>query len=252
MGINLKSANSVKTGKKFSELRKELNYSIDDISKTLFINKDYIIAIEKGNYSIFPSEAFARAYFQKYKDFLNIKRDFPSIYDENKDSQHKKIKREIKLPYALNEKTKKLILGSIVILLGLFIFYITSIFINFESKAVEPEYEIDLKSLEIIEASLNKNEILKTLPIENNKNNNRLLELKFIGECWVELYANNELVEAQQFSDGDTYIKETFTPFKIVVGNADLVKGTYNGETIDFIKNINLANGVSTVSFNND
>ena len=171
MGINLKSANSVKTGKKFSELRKELNYSIDDISKTLFINKDYIIAIEKGNYSIFPSEAFARAYFQKYKDFLNIKRDFPSIYDENKDSQHKKIKREIKLPYALNEKTKKLILGSIVILLGIFIFYITSIFINFESKVVESEYEIDLKSLEIIEASLNKNEILKTLPIENNENN---------------------------------------------------------------------------------
>ena len=108
MGIDLKSANSVKTGKKFSELRKELNYSIDDISKTLFINKDYIIAIEKGNYSIFPSEAFARAYFQKYKDFLNIKRDFPSIYDENKDSQHKKIKREIKLPYTLNKKTKKL------------------------------------------------------------------------------------------------------------------------------------------------
>ena len=249
MGIDLKSANSVKTGKKFSELRKELNYSIDDISKTLFINKDYIIAIEKGNYSIFPSEAFARAYFQKYKDFLNIKRDFPSIYDENTDSQHKKIKREIKLPYTLNKKTKKLILGSIVTLLGLFIFYITSIFINFESKAVEPEYEIDLKSLEIIEASLNKNEISKTLPIENNK---RLLELKFIGECWVELYANNELVEAQQFSDGDTYIKETFTPFKIVVGNADLVKGTYNGETIDFVKNINLANGVSTVSFNND
>ena len=249
MGIDLKSANSVKTGKKFSELRKELNYSIDDISKTLFINKDYIIAIEKGNYSIFPSEAFARAYFQKYKDFLNIKRDFPSIYDENKDSQHKKIKREIKLPYTLNKKTKKLILGSIVILLGLFIFYITSIFINFESKAVESEYEIDLKSLETIEASLSKNKMSKTLPIENNK---RLLELKFIGECWVELYANNELVEAQQFSDGDTYIKETFTPFKIVVGNADLVKGTYNGETIDFVKNINLANGVSTVSFNND
>ena len=79
-----------------------------------------------------------------------------------------------------------------------------------------------------------------------------MLELKFIGECWVELYANNELVEAQQFSDGDTYIKETFTPFKIVVGNADLVKGTYNGEVIDFTKNANELNGVNTIIFNND
>jgi hypothetical protein len=87
---------------------------------------------------------------------------------------------------------------------------------------------------------------------ENNKINQRLLELTFIGECWIELYVNNVLVEAQQFSDGDTYIKETIAPFKIVVGNADLVKGSYNGETIDFINNINLVNGVSTVSFNND
>tara|TARA_A100001015_G_C14934734_1_gene689948 strand:- start:34 stop:279 length:246 start_codon:yes stop_codon:yes gene_type:complete len=80
MSNDLKSANSVKTGKKFNELRKELNYSVDDIAKSLFINKDYILAIEKGNYSIFPSEAFAKAYFQKYKNFLNIECEFPSIY----------------------------------------------------------------------------------------------------------------------------------------------------------------------------
>jgi cytoskeletal protein RodZ len=287
MSIDLKSANSVKTGKKFSELRKELNYSIDDISKTLFINKDYIIAIEEGNYSIFPSEAFARAYFQKYKDFLNIKRDFPSIYDENKDSQHKKIKREIKLPYILDKKTKKVILASLVILLGIFIFYTISVFINFESQenesqvnesqvnesqvnesqvsesqvsesqvnesqAVESKYELDSNSSKPNEAKLNKNVILLMPTNENNKINQRLLELTFIGECWIELYVNNVLVEAQQFSDGDTYIKETIAPFKIVVGNADLVKGSYNGETIDFINNINLVNGVSTVSFNND
>ena len=33
MSNDLKSANSVKTGKKFNELRKELNYSVDDIAK---------------------------------------------------------------------------------------------------------------------------------------------------------------------------------------------------------------------------
>ena len=66
MENELKSANSVKTGKKFKEKRTKIGLSIDQISKKLFINKDYLIAIESGDYSIFPSETFARAYFKKY------------------------------------------------------------------------------------------------------------------------------------------------------------------------------------------
>jgi cytoskeletal protein RodZ len=252
MSNDLKSANSVKTGKKFNELRKELNYSVDDIAKSLFINKDYILSIEKGNYSIFPSEAFAKAYFQKYKNFLNIECEFPSIYDEQKEKKYKKIKREIKLPYALNDKTKKLILGSLVITFSAFSFYLINTLNNFEPKAAKLEYELDFESLELMEAALNRNEIVNPPLFENKQINEQLLELKFIGECWIEIYVNNELVEAQQFSDGDIYIKQAFAPFKVVVGNADLVKGTYNGQTIDFKNNINLLNGVSTVNFNND
>ena len=55
MNSELKSASSVKTGKNFSAKRIELGYSIDEACKKVFINKDYLIAIEKGNYSSFPS-----------------------------------------------------------------------------------------------------------------------------------------------------------------------------------------------------
>ena len=72
MDAELKSANSVKTGKNFSAKRLELGYSIDDVCKKVFVNKDYLIAIEEGNYSIFPSESFAKAYFNKYQKFINI------------------------------------------------------------------------------------------------------------------------------------------------------------------------------------
>ena len=75
MSNELKSASSVKTGKKFSEKRNNIGFTIEEISEKLFINKDYISAIEKGNYSIFPSESFAKAYFNKYKNFLKISSD---------------------------------------------------------------------------------------------------------------------------------------------------------------------------------
>ena len=51
MSNELKSASSVKTGKKFSEKRNAIGCTIEEVSEKLFINKDYISAIEKGNYT---------------------------------------------------------------------------------------------------------------------------------------------------------------------------------------------------------
>ena len=95
MSNELKSASSVKTGKKFSEKRNNIGFTIEEISEKLFINKDYISAIEKGNYSIFPSESFAKAYFNKYKNFLKISPEFPSLFDQKIEKKHKKISNEI-------------------------------------------------------------------------------------------------------------------------------------------------------------
>ena len=41
----LKSASSVKTGKKFYESRLAKNYSIDDVAEILYINKDYVLSL---------------------------------------------------------------------------------------------------------------------------------------------------------------------------------------------------------------
>ena len=67
MDRSLKSARTVKIGKRFSKKRISLSLSLEEASKILFINEDYLNAIEKGDYSIFPSESFARAYFKKYR-----------------------------------------------------------------------------------------------------------------------------------------------------------------------------------------
>ena len=38
-------------------------------------------------------------------------------------------------------------------------------------------------------------------------------------------------------------------PFKIIVGNADFVKGSYNNTEIDFLTNANRLTGVNTINF---
>ena len=64
----------------FFDERTKRSLSISDVSEKTFINIKYLNAIESGDYSDFPSEGFARAYFIKYANFLSLKCDFPAIY----------------------------------------------------------------------------------------------------------------------------------------------------------------------------
>jgi hypothetical protein len=77
------------------------------------------------------------------------------------------------------------------------------------------------------------------------------ISLVFNNECWIEIYSDDNLVEYQLFNAGETFRKIINRPFKIVIGNADAVSGTYNGNIIDFITNANRLR-VNTIIFNDE
>ena len=79
MSQDFKSANSAKIGKVFFDARENFNLSLEEISSSSLINIKYLKAIECGDYSDFPSEGFARAYFIKYAKFLSQKIEISNI-----------------------------------------------------------------------------------------------------------------------------------------------------------------------------
>ena len=247
MTYEFKSASSAKIGKKFKEKRIELGFSIIQISEKLFINKDYLNAIEEGDYSIFPSESFARAYFKKYMEYLYIENDFPSVFEKNVEKKHKKISKEIRF----NSSS-----GKNFIYISIFTFIALSIFAYFLTKTPVvdekiPENQIiPFKDITVIYETVKQN---KSIVIsDNNTNILNNLVLEFIDECWIELYLDEKLIEAQNFDSGDQYSKVLKPPFKIIIGNSDSVKGTYNGEYIDFITNANRLTKVNIIYFLNE
>ena len=243
----LKSANSVKTGKKFSERRNEIGYTIDKVSEILFVNKDYIVAIEKGNYSIFPSESFAKAYFKKYKNFLNLSAEFPDLFNQQKEKKHKKISNEIAFENNLDFIIKNTIIIALTLVIGIGIYYFLSNTESISDNAPQENIKSEYLSEIIENVNNNKDFISNSEKIGNNN-----LVIEFYGESWIELYRENQLVEAQIFSNGDIYQRKIEMPFKIIVGNADFVKGTYNSINIDFMTNANRLTKVNTINFPND
>ena len=258
----LKSANSAKIGKIFKEARNDIGISKRDIADSLVMSLKYIEAIESGNYAVFPSEGFARAYFIKYQGFLSINCDFPSIYNED-NRKDEIIKKSIT---KFNTSLIPLLIKAGITLLILFVLLMVykSIFINKSSdkeiiniidNAMNAELiAADIKNnlKEIDELEINKQEDLVVISIENEKiSTENNLTLNFLNECWIEIYYENELVANQLFQTGDTYMLDIQKPFKVVVGNADNVEGTYDGVSIDFITNANRLR-VNTIIFNDE
>ena len=258
----LKSANSAKIGKIFKEARNDIGISKRDIADSLVMSLKYIEAIESGNYAVFPSEGFARAYFIKYQDFLSINCDFPSIYNED-NRKDEIIKKSIT---KFNTSLIPLLIKAGITLLILFVLLMVykSIFINKSSdkeiiniidNAMNAELiAADIKNnlKEIDELEINNQEDLGDISIENEKINiENNLTLNFLNECWIEIYYENELVANQLFQTGDAYMLDIQKPFKVVVGNADNVEGTYDGVSIDFITNANRLR-VNTIIFNDE
>tara|TARA_B100001059_G_C17830869_1_gene584630 strand:+ start:1002 stop:1760 length:759 start_codon:yes stop_codon:yes gene_type:complete len=249
MNNKLKSASSAKIGKKFFQRRLEIGYSIDQISKKLFINKNYLIAIEKGDYSIFPSKAFARAYFKKYDDYLGINSDFPNIFEQDIPRKNNKISSEVILNKPLNKNLKYLFIFISTMALISF-FYISFKEPVIDNSAIKSK-TISSEDIASVVTLVKENKLVKlnrdsTIP----KSNELILDCN--NECWIELYIGENLEEAQSFSKDRQYVKEITKPFKIIIGNPESVKGTYNDEQIDFITNANRLTKVNTIYFLNE
>ena len=254
MTENLKSARSAKIGKVFKVARKELGLSKVEVSNTAFMNIRYINAIESGDYSIFPSQVFARAYFTKYQDFLSIECEFPPLYDNN-NSQDKIIKESIaKINPSLTSIIK---VAGVIVLIIIVVVYINISFSK-ETKNSDPSSVKETFSnneLDKIDEAVNFNNLIeapaKTIEDRPLINISNKLVFSFFDECWIEIYAYDELIINKLFKYGDSFEFKIERPFKIVVGNAEALEASYNGNNIDFITNANRLN-VSTVIFNDE
>jgi len=254
MTENLKSASSAKIGKVFKVARKELGLSKVEVSNAAFMNIRYINAIESGDYSIFPSEGFAKAYFIKYQDFLSIECEFPPIYESN-NRQDEIIKKSI----AKINPSFIPIIRVVVIVFTIFLsLYIINVSFSTETKDNDSSLvkeTIPNNELNKIDEAVNLNNltetplnIIKDKPLINFSNK---LIFSFFDECWIEIYSYDELIINKLFKYGDSFEVEIERPFKIVVGNAEAIEASYNGNNIDFITNANRLN-VSTVMFNDE
>lgn len=72
----IKTALQIKTiGAILKDKRVELKLEIKQISEIIKIRADYLIALEEGNYKIFPSEVYLKGFLKNYAKYLGVGTD---------------------------------------------------------------------------------------------------------------------------------------------------------------------------------
>ncbi len=265
--------NFLDLGKKFRDKRRLQKLTIQEISEKTLINLSYINAIEEGKFSEFPAEAFARAYFKKYAQFLDLDVSFPDeAFNAPKSNEAIDGRIDIK-PSILDKVLSKQLLALIFIFLGLLLvlFFLISNSSNYSEAMIDKAKPLETIEIalaeevsvfldnqdsldatpEVPQVEMNINDYIK--PEENNyfQNNPKkaLLEMNFLGESWIEIYQADERFIYELYKSGSTFEMTIERPFRIVVGHSKNTELYYEGDKIDLTSTANSKN-VSVVTFN--
>ncbi len=75
-------------GERLRKVREEANISLKEAAEATQISKDYLAALEDGNYSHLPGPVYIESFLKKYATFLKVSSDFVlELYDQ----QEKKV-----------------------------------------------------------------------------------------------------------------------------------------------------------------
>ena len=181
--MNLKSAQTAKVGKIFKDARLLKSLSLSEASTETVINVEYIIAIESGDYSVFPARTYAIKYFEKYANFLCISPRFFDIYNANVVAKAEQEEKLSNPQESFFEQNKLFILLLVLFTLTSIIFLINPMNTidedieqtDINSKLIAPfEFRVDSKesiNLEIEELNDQINSFLNSDKLDSNNVN---------------------------------------------------------------------------------
>ncbi len=70
--FTVKKIQSQAVGEIFKKTREEIGLELDEVCKTIKVNKKYLKALEEGDYNSLPTGLYARKFFKNYSDYLNL------------------------------------------------------------------------------------------------------------------------------------------------------------------------------------
>ena len=209
-----------RAGGKLYKKRKDLKLSLEEISSKTKISKQYLKALESGDYSIFPADIFARGYFKQYAKFIGLEIPPPVKNYKNQDT-------EIKVHINTNSNFS---LG-----FSIFIFFALMVGITF----------LDINSDNIYYNGGNETNVQHV-----DQKSLMTLSIKFQEGSWLIINYDDDYetpIIDSYFTAGEEYELLFDAPISLTLDNAQSTTAFLNGLEIDLSENVNKYNSSTLV-----
>lgn len=209
-----------RAGGKLYKKRKDLKLSLEEISSKTKISKQYLKALESGDYSIFPADIFARGYFKQYAKFIGLEIPPPVKNNKNQDT-------EIKVHINTN--------SNFVLGFSIFIFFALMVGITF----------LDINNDNIYYNGGNETNVQHV-----DQKSLMTLSIKFQEGSWLIINYDDDYetpIIDSYFTAGEEYELLFDAPISITLDNAQSTKAFLNGLEIDLSENVNKYNSSTLV-----
>ena len=257
--------------KSLKSQREKKEFTVEEVSIELRLDKEIILDIEAGNFNNFKSYLFLKGYIKNYANFLRVDVNLPELVVK----KNKKISFKKKSDGYLREN-KKVSIFIITFLIFIVIFYIfhnknknpdidnkninvekiennilvrptdtNNDIINEESKNTQEIYIDDNKIF--LEKSLDSNDNPSSLsnndinsqntgidPISSaNSTYDVFLEITYKGDSWTEIInSKGDIIFFDLVERGKTIKFNILAPFEILLGDVTVVDVKYNNKII--------------------
>lgn len=177
-------------GEELRMARNKTNLSIDEVASIIKIRKDYLLALEMGDFNALPSGLYSKNYLKKYANFLNIDanqidRFLKQLNTELEESEPFPNKMVDKKKFIVFPKIVKNVLISLAVLAFFFylLFYFKNLVLAPSLEITHPSSDIKIEesSIEIVgkvdpgsDLSINEQAILP----DEDGNFSKLINLK--------------------------------------------------------------------------
>jgi len=266
----MKNLDSLKIASKFLKSQREKkDFTVEEVSIELRLDKKIIFDIETGNFDNFKSYLFLKGYITNYANFLGVEVNLPEV--EIKKNKKFLSKKESNRDLIRNKKKSIYIISFLIFIIVIYIFYnknleeviipssvsikntkIEKIENNISIKPADIDRDtIQKESKNIQEIHVDKNKIFleKSFDDIDNSDNSEnisidpitlanpaddfLLEITYKGDSWTEIIdSKGDIIFFDLVKQGKTIKFNILAPFEILLGDVTVVDVKYNNKAI--------------------
>jgi len=245
----------VSVGSVLRKQRVSLGLSVEKISNDLRISKNYVKAIEDGDYDTIPAEPYIRAYVKTIADFLSLDSEklIEQLTEERgastevlpKDEREDR-KTELKIPLNVseNKKNTSFIIVALFVLLLFVLLYFGANKNGLSQSSDYQESSEDNSSAAVLNgaddslANLFPDSLVRGDTILNEKDAAVPVDMQIRvlrDSSWIEIVTDGKLFQLGKIIRGPSKVIEAsaFDSINIYVGASAVVEINVNGKTVD-------------------